>query len=99
MKILSWNVRGLGARSKRALIKDLICSVNHDIAILQESWLNQIDRRIVKSIWSSRHIAWLALNAINSAGGILIMWKETEIEVVNSVLGAFSISIECIFQG
>lgn len=86
-------------RSKRALVKDLISSVNPDSVILQETKLAKVDRRLVKSIWSSRHVAWLSLDASNSAGGIILMWKENQIDVVNSFLGAFSITIQCSFQG
>lgn len=99
MKIISWNLRGLGARPKRALIKDLLVKENPDLVILQETKLNQIDRRVIKFVWSSRHVGWLHLEASNSAGGILIMWKNSSIEVSNSILGAFTISIECSFVG
>lgn len=68
MKILSWNVRGLGMRSKSALIKDLLRSFNPDIVFLQESRLAVIDRSVIKSIWSSRHVGWMSLGAQNSAG-------------------------------
>lgn len=84
MKIISWNVRGLGARPKRALIKDLLSRENPDLVILQESKLTKVDRGMIKSVWSSRHVGWVTLEAMGSVGGILIMWKESCIEVVDS---------------
>lgn len=98
MKVLSWNVRGLGARSKKDMVKDLICLANPDIVVLQETRLNSLDRKVIKVIWSSRRIGWLALDAVNSAGGIVMMWKEDSISVSDSLVGIFSISINCVFM-
>lgn len=50
MKLIAWNVRGLGSRPKRAIVKDLISRENPDLVILQESKLHQIDRKVVKSV-------------------------------------------------
>lgn len=99
MKIVSWNVRGIGARLKRAVVKDLLCRANPDIVILQETKLDSIDRRLVKSIWSSKRIGWMALDAQGSAGGILLMWREDRVTIKDSLLGRFSVSIECNLNG
>jgi exonuclease III len=37
MKILSWNIRGLNARSKQTLLKDRIRKEKPDILLLQET--------------------------------------------------------------
>lgn len=37
MKILSWNVKGLGTPNKCARVKNLICSLYVDIVLLQET--------------------------------------------------------------
>lgn len=70
MKLLSWNVRGLGARSKRVLIKDLISKVDH-LLMLQETKLTA-NRKVVKTVWSSCRIGWVVLDAEGSSGGILL---------------------------
>lgn len=44
-------------------------------------------------------MGWLNLEAMGSAEGILLMWKENCMEVVDSVLGVFSITIKCKFHG
>lgn len=86
MLVISWNARGLNACLKRALVKDLLVKFNPDV-ILQESKLDEVDRRIVKSLWSSRHVGWVALNAIGSSSSILIIWKEENIIVVDTIKG------------
>ncbi|RVW30349.1 hypothetical protein CK203_103735 [Vitis vinifera] len=42
MKIISWNVRGLGSRNKRRMVKDFLRSENPDVVMIQET-----KRRIV----------------------------------------------------
>uniref|UniRef100_A0A341M898 Endonuclease/exonuclease/phosphatase domain-containing protein n=1 Tax=Brachypodium distachyon TaxID=15368 RepID=A0A341M898_BRADI len=43
MKILNWNVRGLGNSDKNLLIMNAICSTRPDIVCLQETKLDNID--------------------------------------------------------
>lgn len=99
MKLISWNVRGLGDRTKRALVKDLLSRVNLDLVCLQEARLAGFDRRLVKSIWSSHHVGWISLDAFNSANSILLPWKEYCKQVLNPEVGNYSISILCKFRG
>ena len=51
MKILSWNIRGLGRASHRLVVKDLIRSQKIHIAMLQESKLKEVSDRLVKEFW------------------------------------------------
>lgn len=94
MKIISWNVRGMGAPPKRVLIKDFLIKVDPDLVILQETKLAVVDRKVVKAVWSLCRIGWVALDAEGSVGGILIMWNEDTIAVEDSILVVFSISLK-----
>ena len=51
MEIVSWYVRGLGNRSKRAIVKEVIRSFHTDIILIQESKLNSLKDSIIKEIW------------------------------------------------
>lgn len=42
---------------------------------------------------------WLTLDMVGSAGGIFMMWREINIEVLDMVVGSFSVSIDCKFKG
>ena len=44
MLILSWSVRSLNARPKRAVVKDLLVEFNPDVVILRESKVSVVDR-------------------------------------------------------
>ena len=50
MKIISWNVRGLGSRHKRLILKQQFQRLKLDIIILQETKKTPIDRRLVASV-------------------------------------------------
>ena len=79
-------------------MKELLVKFNPDVVILQESKVRTVDQHLVKSVWSSQFIGWTALEAYGSSGGILILWKEDSITMVDSIQGQFSISIHCKFN-
>ncbi|RVX02466.1 hypothetical protein CK203_031122 [Vitis vinifera] len=64
---LSWNVRGLGSRNKRRMVKDFLRSENPDVVMIQETKKEKCDRRFVGSVWTVRNKDWVALLA---CGGI-----------------------------
>ena len=49
MKIISWNVRGLGSSNKRRVIKDFLRLENPDVVMIQET-KKKCDRRLVGSV-------------------------------------------------
>ncbi|KAM2601691.1 hypothetical protein FF1_039826 [Malus domestica] len=94
MKIISWNIRGLGSRRKMVLLKDYFRQARADIIILQETKTVTIDRKLVASVWGSRFKDWVFAPARGSSGGIVVMWNTKHISVVESLVGVFSVSIK-----
>jgi hypothetical protein len=47
-----------------------------------------IDLRMVRSLWGNQHVDWVALDAINTAGGILLMWDTRVVEKVDAAGGS-----------
>lgn len=100
MKILTWNVRGLGSPSKRALIKNFISSYCPDFVILTEIKLQNVSKRTIKSIWSLISINWLFLKANGRSGDIILMWDDLRHSVTNYIEKEYSISTNVImFDG
>lgn len=93
MKIISWNVRGVG-RSKRKVIKDKLVNSQADVIILQVTKKGVIDRRLVSSIWGVRYTDWVSCPSDGSSGGILVMWKTKSVTVLEAIVGNFSVSIK-----
>jgi len=51
MKILSWNVRGLGGIVKRPEVRKLLSKNNPSIICLQEMKMSVIDEALCLSLW------------------------------------------------
>ena len=94
---LSWNVRGLNNHKKRSVVKNLLRDWKCDVVCLQETKLSAIDLGVVRSLWSNPYVDWVALNAVNTAGGVLLMWDKRVLDVMDSIVGSFSVS--CCWKG
>ena len=40
----------------------------------QETKLDSVDAAVVKSFWDSPFVDWVALDAIHTAGGVILTW-------------------------
>lgn len=74
MKILSWNVRGIGSAQKRAITKGVITAVSPNFVFLTKTKLVLVDKKIIKSLWSSISIDWAHTLSTGTFRGIIIMW-------------------------
>ena len=99
MKIISWNVRGLGSSNKRRVIKDFLRSENPDVVMIQETKKEKCDRRFVSSVWMVRNKDWVVLPACGASGGILFIWGSKKLCKEEVVLGSFSISVKFALDG
>lgn len=70
MKIISWNMQGLGSRRKIMVVKDFLQHENPDIVKRKRE---VCDRRFVSSVWTTRNKAWTSLPTCGASGGVLII--------------------------
>ena len=96
LKILSWNVRGVNDSSKMKLIKSVVRKQKVDLFCIQETKMQVMSKRVVRSLGPGRFLDWRALNAMGSAGGVLICWDKRSLEILDWEEGQFSIS--CRFR-
>ena len=96
IKILSWNVRGANDPDKRKVIKNFLRRYRADVVCLQETKIQEMSIELVRSLGVGRNLNWKVLNAEGSAGGILAFWDNSCINMVDSVVGSFSVS--CLFR-
>ena len=96
MKILAWNTRGLGDKSKRMVIKRSLKRLNPDLVLIQETKKDSIDINIIKELWSSKDIGWAFVEAIGRSGGMLTMWDESKVSVIEVLKGGYSLSVKCL---
>ena len=96
IKILSWNVRGMNDLDKRKVIKNFLRSHRVDLVCLQETKVQEMNINMVRSPGVGRCLNWKVLNVERSVGGILLLWDNSRISLVDSVVGSFSVS--CLFR-
>jgi exonuclease III len=92
LKLLTWNVRGLNDPKKRIVLKNWLRKWKVDIVCLQKTKLDKVDGRVIQSIWGNRFVGWEVLNAVNTAGGVLLLWDKRVVNQVDSKVGIFSVS-------
>lgn len=96
MKIVSWNVRGLGGVKKRRKVLECMSKFRPDMIVLQETKKEVMNDRLVRSSVGGGYSEWSALPAIGSSGGILMAWKPNIIKKIDIRMGAFSISMQLV---
>ena len=96
LKILSWNVRGVNDSSKRKVIKSVVRKQKVDLFCIQETKMQVMTEGVVRSLGPGRFLDWRVLNAMGSAGGVLICWDKRSLEILDWEEGQFSIS--CKFR-
>ena len=74
MKLMTYNVRGLGGRVKRKALKQIVMKEKVEILCVQESKLEVVDQKICKEVWGDSEVEWRAVPATNRAGGIITLW-------------------------
>ncbi|GLU07240.1 hypothetical protein SLE2022_242040 [Rubroshorea leprosula] len=74
MKIISFNVRGLGGTVKRKEVGKLSREERPDFLFLQETKLERIDMGICKLLWNSDEFEWVAKASSGASGGLLCLW-------------------------
>ena len=52
-----------------------------------------MDSQLVSSLWSCPYVDWVALDADQIAGGILMMWDRRALEQLEVMVGYFSVSV------
>ena len=82
-------------------MKNLLRDWKGDVVYLQETKLVVVDLKIIRSLWGNMYVGWEVLNAVNTAGGILLMWDKRILEKIDSLVGSFTVSCQwkCLEDG
>lgn len=84
MKVLVWNVRGMGCPQKMNVVRDVIRSSRSEICCIQETKMNTHDFNYLSRILPSfSETNCAVLYALGTAGGCLVTWKRNY-ELINS---------------
>lgn len=84
MKIITWNVRGLGGFQKRREVSNLVREKNLFILCLQESKLSVVNDIVCKGLWNDNHVDFSFQPSSGASGGLITQWNCEEVEVWSS---------------
>lgn len=73
IKIISWNVQGLGSRKKRRVVKDFLHHETLDIVMLQETKGEICDKRFAGSLRIDKNKDCASLPTCGPLGEVLII--------------------------
>lgn len=84
MKLITYNIRGLGGRVKKKEVKELVRNQKPDMLCLQETKTEGIDRRLCSMLWEGDDFEWVSKDDVGRSGGLLVIWKREcfELETV-----------------
>ena len=60
---------------------------------MQETKLSSLNSALVQSLWGSPFIDWAVLDAVQTSGGVLLIWDKRVVEKIDVLVGQFSISV------
>lgn len=98
MKIMTYNMRGLGGRVKRKVIRKIIQDEEVDVVCIQESKLTKLDARVCGELWGECEVEWREVEAINSAGGVVTLWGNGNFQISDQFLGSNVIGLKGIWK-
>ena len=73
MRVLCWNVRGLGSSVKKGIVKKLVLENQIQMLMLQETKLENVEYNIVQSLWADENFEWVSIASKGKAGGLITM--------------------------
>jgi exonuclease III len=81
MKIISWNVRGLGGVEKKREVSNLVREKSPIILCLQETKLSVCNYIVCNSLWNDSFVDFSYYPSMGASGGLLTLWDSKEVEV------------------
>jgi len=84
MKLLSWNVRGLGSLEKRKEVRSLVKEKRPLILCIKETKLQRCDVDVCLSVWDGQQASFSFRPSLGASGGLLTIWDSAEVEVWSS---------------
>ena len=72
---------------KCLVIRNLLWEWNCDVVCLQETKLARMYRQLICNLWSCPYVDWVALDAVQTAGGVLMMWDKRVLEKLEVMVG------------
>jgi hypothetical protein len=87
MKVLSWNLYGLGRAGKLRAVGRLIDTHNIDVCFLLETKIKTCTDFFIFRVWNNNNVNWACNDAEGSRGGMIALWDDTKFQVFSVKYG------------
>jgi len=81
MKVLSYNVRGLGGGEKRVEVRRLVQEKNPYVLFIQETKLSYVDDVVIKAMWGDDPYGYSFQPSMGASSGMVMVWNSSIIDV------------------
>ena len=98
MKILMWNIGGLGDGHKSAAIPKLLKEKSPDFAGLVETRHATLDERKIISWWNGEQVEWYHVEAIKGRGDLICCWKKNAFSTSSVINGVRWVCFQALHQ-
>ncbi|KAK2372032.1 DNA-(apurinic or apyrimidinic site) endonuclease [Trifolium repens] len=93
MKLISYNIRGLGGKAKKSDIRKIILQNSPDLVCIQETKAEKLDRRTCTSLWGSYEFDFVFKEADGRSGGLLTIWGLKSFKLISSVWSSLTFTL------
>lgn len=76
MKIILFNVRGVGVKGKKGWVQDIFRTECPGILALQETKSKGLDVFWVEEVWGNRNFGMIQKEARGRSGGLFLVWDK-----------------------
>lgn len=73
MKILTYNIRGVGSSIKWKAIRKLVVKEEVQLLCIQETKMQDVPKELCYSLWGSHDVQWSFIPSEGASGGILCL--------------------------
>lgn len=87
----------MGDFKKRRKISRVLAQAKPTITFLSETKLSQCSNQLVRMLNGGKDRCWLEVPAIGASGGLLMMWDADQVDLMDPLLGAYTLSMRCNF--
>jgi len=85
MKVLSYNVRGLGSGVKRVEVRRLVSEKHPMVMCIQETKLSVLTDQVIKTVWGDNPCGYSFPPSIGASGGLVTVRDSTRVNVWSSM--------------
>jgi exonuclease III len=93
MKVMFWNVRGLGRGSRRSLVRNHIISDNLEVVALQETIKQNFEDWELRELAGNQSFSWCWSPSKGHSGGMMIGIRSDSLEVEDHIYEAYFMGV------